>query len=134
MYPIPINSGIAPSREGSEMGDYETAKARVEAGDLRFEAVAGMCVAHGEKLVRDYERADRPRPILNSESAYDYVERHYAGCDLPDDCDLRITFGTAPDFGVPSMRLQATYRNARGVTCIDLWDVWVEGGALYGEC
>jgi len=36
-----------------ERTPYETAKARVESGDLSFEAVAGMCVAHADQLVAE---------------------------------------------------------------------------------
>lgn len=37
---------------------YETAKARVEAGDLSFEAIGALTIAHGEKLVRESDAAD----------------------------------------------------------------------------
>lgn len=38
---------------------YEAAKARVEAGDLSFEAMAAMCNAHAAILVRDLEASER---------------------------------------------------------------------------
>lgn len=47
--------------------DYDTAYA----GDLSFEAVGAMCVAHGEKLVRDY-RADR-KPVDPRDPDYSRV-------------------------------------------------------------
>jgi hypothetical protein len=37
---------------------YAAAKARVEAGDLSFEAIAGMCHAHALKLAADSAHLD----------------------------------------------------------------------------
>ena len=45
---------------------FETAKARVESGDFSFEAMGALCVAHGEKLVRDSDALDRRPSKLNA--------------------------------------------------------------------
>ena len=61
------------------MTPYETAKARVdqakarvEAGDVSFEAIAALTLAHGEKLVADSQRLD-PTASPSNESAEAYV-------------------------------------------------------------
>lgn len=38
---------------------FERAKRQVEAGDFSFEAIGALTIAHGEKLIRDYDALDR---------------------------------------------------------------------------
>lgn len=50
---------------------FERAKARVEAGDFSFDAMAALTVAHSEKLVRDYDAAVTLVHLMGSDgSAY----------------------------------------------------------------
>lgn len=45
---------------------FEAARRRVESGDFSFEAVGALCVAHGEKLLRDYQPPRLPTQNMDA--------------------------------------------------------------------
>ena len=114
---------------------YETAKARVESGDLSFEAIGALTIAHGEKLVADMERLDRSA-LLTNESAVEYVKAYYAKCEGVHSVSIeQAAFIRANDeMPVDAVTVIAHFYDSRDHRHTDQWDVWVEAGALYGEC
>lgn len=114
---------------------FEAAKRRVEAGDFSFEAIGALAVTHGEKLIRDYDVLDRSA-LLTNESAVEYVKAYYAGCEGVHSVNIEQAafIRTNPDVPVDTVTVVAHFHDADDLRHTDQWDVWVEFGALYGEC
>ena len=121
------------------MTPYETAKARVEAGDFSLDAIGALTIAHGEKLVADSQRLDHSA-LLTNEGAEAYVRAYYAKCDAVYSVDIqqaafiRANDDMPCDSVVVIVRYTVDDGKAYPVRHTDEWTVWVEFGRLYGEC
>lgn len=106
---------------------YEAAKRRVEGGDYSFEAIGALTIAHGEKLIRDYDALDHSAKI---ESLKPTLWAHN-GADLAavltwDRAGLKHCM-TMFDYRAVGRTIEASYRGERR-TCIIDWSQFSAGG------